>query len=94
MSPVFVTSEPCEENTDGCSCTLYFNEEEDPTVEKVKEHILSEASMGESYPNNMSKWYKSVGPLSLQVDDQFFQVRRCRTQPFKNYVRFQADPMG
>lgn len=78
MTPQHVTLEPNEANTDGAAVTLYFAG--DVPVEVV------ERSLKAAPP--------SVGGLSVDVSDPFFNVVRTDLQPFPGYSRFQAHPTG
>jgi hypothetical protein len=78
VSPQHVTLEPNEANSDGTALTLYFVGD---VPAKVVEGLLKAGP-------------PSVGGLSVDVSDPFFNVVRTGLQPFPGYSRFQAHPTG
>jgi hypothetical protein len=79
MTPQHVTLEPNEAFPVGVALTLYFASEDVPA--KAVEELLKVNPL-------------SVGGLSVDVSDPFFNVVRTDLQPFPGYSRFQAHPTG
>ena len=76
MTPVHVTLEPNEENSDAVALTLLCPS--GTTVEQAARWVVTNDP--------------SVGGLGVDIHDQFFCVLKTKDQPVSGLVRFQAHP--
>jgi hypothetical protein len=79
QNPVFVTLEESEENENGTSMTFYYHKGT-ATTDEIKQFIIDHDG-------------RFACGLSVMVNDGM-TVDLCEEQPFPEYDRFQANPVG
>ena len=85
--PSRIALEPCEDNPDGDSLTIYYNDT------NVTEEQVGNWLCGLSREGRRQQMEDLGIDIWADTKSPYFSVSRTETQPFPGHVRFQANPM-